>query len=112
MKTKDGEHVRGKQASAMVGIAPNTMRRWGRAVLFEKNRVRKMLNGAGLIDIQDPTYIIGERAAKWSPSEEFWAVATSLYFNRINLLDFLFQISTPHLGRFRLLGEHINIKLL
>ena len=40
--------------------------------------IRKMLSGAGLIDIQDPTYIIGERAAKWSPSEKFWAIASSL----------------------------------
>ncbi len=41
--------------------------------------IRKMLNGAGLVDIQDPTYIVGERAAKWSPSEKFWAIAASLY---------------------------------
>ena len=37
-----------------------------------------MLNGAGLIDIQDPMYIIGERAAKWSPSEKFWLLASSI----------------------------------
>ena len=28
--------------------------------------------------MQDPTYIVGERAAKWSPLEKFWAVAASL----------------------------------
>ena len=37
-----------------------------------------MLNGAGLVDVQDPTYVIGERAAKWSPSEKFWELASSL----------------------------------
>ena len=37
-----------------------------------------MLNGAGLVDIQDPTYVIGERAAKWSPSEKFWSLASSI----------------------------------
>ena len=40
--------------------------------------IRRFLHGAGLIDVQDPTYIIGERAAKWSPSAKFWAVAVSL----------------------------------
>jgi hypothetical protein len=40
--------------------------------------IRRFLNGAGLVDIQDATYIIGERAAVWSPSEKFWAVAASL----------------------------------
>ena len=38
--------------------------------------IRRFLNGAGLTDIQDPTYVIGERAAKWSPSERFWSVAS------------------------------------
>ena len=40
--------------------------------------IRRFLNGAGLVDVQDPTYVIGERAAKWSPSERFWDVASSL----------------------------------
>ena len=40
--------------------------------------IRKMLNGAGLVDIQDSTYVIGERAAKWSPSAKFWALASSI----------------------------------
>jgi hypothetical protein len=40
--------------------------------------IRRMLNGAGLVDIQDPTYVIGERAAKWSPSEKFWELASSI----------------------------------
>ena len=39
--------------------------------------IEAFLNGAGLVDMQDPTYVIGERAAKWSPSEKFWAVASS-----------------------------------
>ena len=34
--------------------------------------IRRFLSGAGLVDVQDPTYVIGERAAKWSPSEKFW----------------------------------------
>jgi DNA-binding transcriptional MerR regulator len=29
MKTKDDEYLRVKQAAAMLGIAPNTMRKWG-----------------------------------------------------------------------------------
>ena len=40
--------------------------------------IRRFLNGAGLTDVQDPTYVIGERAAKWSPSERFWSLATFL----------------------------------
>ena len=40
--------------------------------------IRRMLNGVGLVDVQDPTYVIGERAAKWSPSEKFWELASSL----------------------------------
>ena len=40
--------------------------------------IRRFLNGAGLVDVQDPTYVIGERAAKWSPSERFWELASSL----------------------------------
>ena len=40
--------------------------------------VRRFLNGAGLVDMQDPTYVIGERAAKWAPSEKFWEIADSL----------------------------------
>ena len=40
--------------------------------------IRRFLNGAGLVDVQDPTYVIGERAAKWSPSEKFWSLASSL----------------------------------
>jgi hypothetical protein len=32
----------------------------------------------GLVDLQDPTYVIGERAAKWGPSEKFWSLASSL----------------------------------
>ncbi len=40
--------------------------------------IRRFLNGAGLVDMQDPTYVIGERAAKWSPSEKFWELASSL----------------------------------
>ena len=39
--------------------------------------VRRFLNGAGLVDMHDPTYVIGERAAKWSPSEKFWSIASS-----------------------------------
>ena len=58
--------------------------------LYERGTVRRafnakrfawicrFLNGAGLTDVQDPTYVIGERAAKWSPSEKFWSVALSL----------------------------------
>jgi DNA-binding transcriptional MerR regulator len=30
MKTRDDEYLRVKQAAAMMGIAPNTMRKWGR----------------------------------------------------------------------------------
>jgi excisionase family DNA binding protein len=30
LKTKDDEYLRVKQAAAMMGIAPNTMRKWGR----------------------------------------------------------------------------------
>jgi hypothetical protein len=44
--------------------------------------IRRMLNGAGLVDIQDATYVIGERAAKWSPSEKFWSVAASIDSNK------------------------------
>jgi hypothetical protein len=40
--------------------------------------IRRMLNGAGLVEIQDPTYVIGERAAKWSPSTKFWSLASSI----------------------------------
>jgi hypothetical protein len=40
--------------------------------------IRRMLNGAGLVDVQDPTYVIGERAAKWGPSGRFWSAAASL----------------------------------
>lgn len=40
--------------------------------------IRRFLNGAGLVDVQDPTYVIGERAAKWGPSESFWSLASSL----------------------------------
>ena len=40
--------------------------------------IRRFLNGAGLVDVQDPTYVVGERAAKWSPSERFWSLASSL----------------------------------
>jgi hypothetical protein len=40
--------------------------------------IRRFLNGAGLTDMQDPTYVIGERAANWSPSGRFWKIATSL----------------------------------
>jgi hypothetical protein len=40
--------------------------------------IRRFLDGAGLVDVQDPTYVIGERAAKWSPSEKFWELASSL----------------------------------
>ena len=40
--------------------------------------IRRFLNGAGLVEVQDPTYVIGERAAKWSPSERFWELASSL----------------------------------
>ena len=40
--------------------------------------IRRMLNGAGLVEVQDPTYVIGERAAKWSPSAAFWELASSL----------------------------------
>ncbi len=40
--------------------------------------IRRFLDGAGLIEVQDPTYVIGERAAKWSPSEKFWELAASL----------------------------------
>jgi hypothetical protein len=32
------------------------------------------------VDIQDPTYVVGERAAKWSPSEKFWEIASSLIY--------------------------------
>ena len=40
--------------------------------------IRRMLSGMGLVEVQDPTYIIGERAAKWSPSEKFWELASSI----------------------------------
>ena len=40
--------------------------------------IRRFLNGMGLVDVQDPTYVIGERAAKWSPSGRFWELASSL----------------------------------
>ncbi len=30
------------------------------------------------MEVQDPTYVIGERAAKWSPSGKFWDMASSL----------------------------------
>jgi len=29
MKTKDDEYVRVKQAAAMLGLSPNTVRKWG-----------------------------------------------------------------------------------
>jgi DNA (cytosine-5)-methyltransferase 1 len=29
MKTKDDEYLRVKQAAAMLGLAPNTVRKWG-----------------------------------------------------------------------------------
>jgi hypothetical protein len=40
--------------------------------------IRRMLSGMGLVQVQDPTYVIGERAAKWSPSGKFWELASSL----------------------------------
>ena len=40
--------------------------------------IRRFLNGAGLVDVQDATYVIGERVAKWSPSGKFWELASSL----------------------------------
>jgi len=40
--------------------------------------IRRMLSGMGLVEVQDPTYVIGERAAKWCPSEKFWELASSL----------------------------------
>jgi hypothetical protein len=40
--------------------------------------IRRMMNGAGLTDMQDPTYIVGERAAKWAPSPKFWELSSSL----------------------------------
>ena len=40
--------------------------------------IRRFLNGAGLVEVQDPTYVVGERAAKWSPSAAFWELASSL----------------------------------
>ena len=40
--------------------------------------IRRFLDGAGLVEVGDPTYVIGERAAKWSPSERFWELASSL----------------------------------
>jgi hypothetical protein len=40
--------------------------------------IRRMLSGMGLVEVQDPTYVIGERAAKWSPSAAFWELASSL----------------------------------
>ena len=40
--------------------------------------IRRMLSGMGLVEVQDPTYVIGERAAKWSPSGKFWELASSL----------------------------------
>ena len=40
--------------------------------------IRRTMNGAGLVDIQDPTYVIAQRAAKWSPSEKFWLLASSI----------------------------------
>jgi hypothetical protein len=40
--------------------------------------IRRFLDGAGLVEVQDPTYVIGERAAKWSPSAAFWELASSI----------------------------------
>ena len=40
--------------------------------------IRRFLDEAGLVEVQDPTYVIGERAAKWSPSGKFWELASSL----------------------------------
>ena len=40
--------------------------------------IRRMLSGMGLVEVQDPTYVIGERAAKWCPSGKFWELASSL----------------------------------
>ena len=40
--------------------------------------IRRFLDGAGLVEVQDPTYVIGERAAKWSPSAGFWELASSI----------------------------------
>ena len=40
--------------------------------------IRRFLDGAGLVDMQDPTYVVGERAAKWGPSGKFWSAAASL----------------------------------
>ena len=39
---------------------------------------RRFLDGAGLVEVQDPTYVVGERAAKWCPSGKFWELASSL----------------------------------
>ena len=39
--------------------------------------IRRFLDGAGLVEVQDPTYVVGERAAKWSPSGAFWELASS-----------------------------------
>ena len=44
--------------------------------------IRRFLDGAGLVEVQDPTYVIGERAAKWSPSATFWELASSLDIKR------------------------------
>ena len=40
--------------------------------------IRRFLSGAGLVEMQDPTYVVGVRAAKWSPSGKFWSLAASL----------------------------------
>ena len=40
--------------------------------------IRRFLDGAGLTDMQDPTYVVGERAAKWLPSAGFWELASPL----------------------------------
>jgi len=57
--------------------------------------VRRFLSGAGLVDMEDPTYVIGERAAKWSPSEKFWSLASSLDQGGEGRQDFT---ETPFIG--------------
>ena len=52
-----------------------------RAPVVQRQAVRldqEVPSGAGLVEVQDPTYVIGERAAKWSPSGKFWELASSL----------------------------------
>jgi len=45
MKTKDDEYVRVKQASAMLGLSPNTVRKWALWARSPSSGTRSIHNG-------------------------------------------------------------------